>query len=192
MVGEQPILGAILCGGRSSRFGSDKALAVVDDRPLGLLIVDTLRAGGVEPVVAIGGAAGPAIGIPTVADLRPGDGPLAGLATALLWAKTGSVLVVPCDLPLLAATHVAALVDAAKQTPDTATVALVGGEPQVSVACWPARHGRRILELLDRGDRRFRAALDAIEWTGVELPADAIADADTPAELRRLSNRRAR
>jgi hypothetical protein len=43
-----------------------------------------------------------------------------------------------------------------------------------------------VLALLDGGQRAFAAALDGIEWRGVELPAEALADADTPAELRRL------
>ncbi len=187
----RPTIGAVLCGGRSSRFGSDKALADVGGRALGQTVVDALRSGGVDPVVAIGGSAGPSIGIPTVPDIRPGDGPLAGLATALLWAKTGPVLVVPCDLVLLQAADVSAVVATASMNPTVAAVATVDGEPQVSLACWPAERGREILKLLDAGERKFRTALDAIGWIGVELSADAVIEADTPEELERLINRRA-
>lgn len=186
------VVGAVLCGGQSSRFGSDKALADVDGRPLGKTVVETLRSGGVDPIVAIGGTAGPAIGVPTVADLRPGDGPLAGLATALLWAKTGPVMVVPCDLVLIETAHVVAVAEAAATNPGSVAIATVDDEPQISLACWPAEQGRAVLKLLDAGQRRFQAALDGLDWIGVELPQTAVSDADTPEQLQRLLNRRAR
>lgn len=180
------IVGAVLCGGQSSRFGSDKALADADGMPVGARVVAALRGGGADPVAAIGGTAGPHLNIPTIADLRPGDGPLPGLATALLWAKTGLVVVAPCDLVLLAAEDVAALVSTAKTHPGNAVVATRDGEPQVSLAVWPAERGRDILRVVDEGKRAFRAAIDVIDWVGVELPESALADADTPEDLARL------
>src|SRR5687768_5356431 len=47
------ILGAVLAGGQSSRFGSDKALAELDGRTLIARAVDAL-AGWCEYVVAVG------------------------------------------------------------------------------------------------------------------------------------------
>ncbi len=181
-----PIVGAVLCGGRSSRFGSDKALADAGDTTVGRRVVAALRGAGIDPVVAVGGTAGPAIGVPTVPDLRPGQGPLGGLATALLWAKTGSVVVVACDLVLLQPDDVAELVAHEPSSPGRAVVATVGGEPQVTLARWPAAAGRRILALVDDGHRAFHRALDHLGWDGVELSPGAVADADTPEELRRL------
>ncbi|MEL6983330.1 MAG: molybdenum cofactor guanylyltransferase [Actinomycetota bacterium] len=205
----QPVVGAILCGGRSSRFGSDKALAPFGSSTVGGRIVSAMRDAGIDPVVAIGGQAGDQLGVPTVPDRRPGDGPLGGLATALLWASTGWVLIAPCDLPLLAAEHVAMLLDGgapdhrpmADADPGDSggpgnpgepgsdlgpVVATVGGKPHLSLSIWPASDGRRLLRLLDGGERRFRRALDGRAWRGVELPEVALTDADTPAELERL------
>lgn len=190
--GTGPVLGAVLCGGRSARFGSDKALALADGVPVGRRVVEALRDAGVDPVFAVGGTAGPAIGVPTVPDLRPGDGPLGGLATALLWAKTGPVVVVPCDLVLLGAEHVSALVAAAADNQGLVAVATIDGEPRVSLACWPAEEGRSVLKLFEGGERRYRAVLDHTRWIGVDVPRDAVADADTPGELRRLLDRRPR
>lgn len=194
-----PVIGAVLCGGRSSRFGADKALAPFRSSTVGGRVVQAMRAAGIDPVVAIGGNAGGQLGIPTVPDRRPGDGPLGGLVTALLWARNGWVVIAPCDLPLLSAEHLATLLDqganglepeaggepgASGQTgPIVATVA---GRPHISLSAWPASEGRRLLRLLDGGERRFRAALDGCAWRGVELPEAALADADTPAELERL------
>lgn len=188
-----PLVGAVLCGGRSSRFGSDKALAPFRSSTVGAHVIGALRGAGVDPVVAVGGRAGDQLGLPTVPDRRPGDGPLGGLATALLWARTGWVVIVPCDVPLLTAEHVRRLLadgpgdDAgAGRASGRPLVAMADGRPLVSLSVWPAADGRRILRLLDGGERRFRAALDGRDWRGVELPEQALIDVDTPAELARL------
>lgn len=74
------ILGVVLAGGLSSRFGSDKALAEYQGRSLLVRAVDALS-GWCEYVVIAGRATGPAPCIPDWP--RPGMGPLAGLAAGL-------------------------------------------------------------------------------------------------------------
>jgi molybdopterin-guanine dinucleotide biosynthesis protein A len=93
------VFGAILAGGRSSRFGSDKALALLDGRPL----IDWTREALVEQVdgVVICGRDG------GLADRPLGRlGPLAGLNAALHAGRDegfDAVLSVPCDAPMLPA-----------------------------------------------------------------------------------------
>lgn len=74
------ILGAVLAGGKSSRFGSDKALAEFQGRTLLSGAVDALS-GWCEHVIVVGRETAPA---PTLPDWpHPGMGPLGGLAAAL-------------------------------------------------------------------------------------------------------------
>ena len=191
--GHGPLIGAVLCGGRSRRFGSDKALAPAGDQLMGSLVVDAIREAGVDPVVAVGGTAGSDLGLVTVPDRWPGEGPLAGLATILWWARTGDVLVVPCDIPLLSAEVVGALVSARDELRSNgrhdAVVAAVNGEPQHSLVIWPADRHRSIRRMLDSGERRFRAALTVIPSVMVEVPGAALVDVDTPDELAELLDR---
>ncbi|WP_447756946.1 molybdenum cofactor guanylyltransferase [Sphingopyxis fribergensis] len=71
-------LGAVLAGGRSSRFGSDKALAMLDGRSLLDHAVAALRPYCDAVVV---------VGRDEIADWpRPGMGPLGGIAGALIHA----------------------------------------------------------------------------------------------------------
>jgi molybdenum cofactor guanylyltransferase len=95
------VLGALLYGGNSSRFGSDKALALFRGRPL---IDHTLErlARQTEDIVICGRALP---GFHCLND-RPAQqlGPLAGLNAALHTAKDAgydAVLSAPCDVPLL-------------------------------------------------------------------------------------------
>ena len=74
------LLGVVLAGGLSSRFGSDKALAELDGHSLLSLAVDALS-GWCDKVVDCGRELAPA---PTLPDWpRAGMGPLGGLAAAL-------------------------------------------------------------------------------------------------------------
>lgn len=80
------ILGAVLAGGLSTRFGSDKALAELDGHTLIAHAVDAL-AGWCEYVIVIGRETAPA---PTLPDWpKAGMGPLGGIAAALHHARDG-------------------------------------------------------------------------------------------------------
>ncbi len=178
------LAGGVLCGGASVRFGSDKALAPVGSAPLGRVVANAMRDAGIDPVVALGGEAGHQLGLPVVPDRTPGEGPLAALAGALSWAGEGWLLVTPCDLPLITSSHVELLVEGLAD--DRARVAMIDGHPQPSVAVWPASWARRTQVAVDHGQRAFRHALTLGEWDPVQLPAEALADADTREELDRL------
>jgi molybdopterin-guanine dinucleotide biosynthesis protein A len=92
------LLGAILAGGQSRRFGSDKAEALVAGKPLLDHVADALRPRCAELVVA--GRVWPAL--TTVTDLpESGIGPLGGLAGALDHAERNgfeAVLSSGCDV----------------------------------------------------------------------------------------------
>lgn len=89
------ILGAVLAGGASSRFGSDKALATVGGKTLLELAAEAL-APFVASVVVVGRDGG-------VPDMpRSALGPLGGIAGALTYGQahgfTG-VVTIACDMP---------------------------------------------------------------------------------------------
>ena len=95
------VLGAVLAGGRSSRFGSDKALASIGDRTMIDRVLAQLHP-QVQRVVVCGRDYPPH---PSVPDRpRAHEGPLGGLNAALhLACEHGydAVVSVGCDMPLL-------------------------------------------------------------------------------------------
>jgi len=94
----------VLAGGSSPRFGSDKALHLVDGLPMALRIAEVLRAAGLEPGLVTKQPRG--LGLPERYDVDPVDHPLVGVAAAL---DDGDALVVPCDLVDLRVEQVRAL-----------------------------------------------------------------------------------
>jgi molybdopterin-guanine dinucleotide biosynthesis protein A len=104
------VVGLVLAGGRSVRFGGEKAVALLRGRPLlewaaqrlesvCLNVAINVRTGTEAESVA------KALGLPTLYD-EPGDaaGPLAGVKAGLIWAEEQGarmLAVSPCDAPLL-------------------------------------------------------------------------------------------
>ena len=92
-------IGAILAGGRSERFGSDKAVTLLDGRRLVDWVADALAPQVTQIVIC--GRDEP--GQHCLADRpEPGIGPLGGLAAALDYAvanDAGFVLSAGCDTP---------------------------------------------------------------------------------------------
>jgi len=93
----EPIPSYILAGGRSSRFGSDKARALLDGEPL---LCRVARSLGDRPVTVVATSPGAYedLGLRTIADPRPGLGPLGGLEAALRDRGAGWILLAACDL----------------------------------------------------------------------------------------------
>lgn len=189
--------GAVLTGGRSRRMGTDKALLGVGGRPLVTRGGDALRSAGAAEVLAVGGdqAALSRLGFRTVPDLRPGQGPLGGLVTALDAARHDPVVVLACDLPRIAAAAVTALLDAIEAGdapgangglpggPD-AVVALAGGRRQVLLGAYRRRCLPTLRAAFERGVRSVHQALEELDVSDVPLDDDRWADdVDDPAAL---------
>lgn len=125
---DRRVLGAVLAGGRSRRFGRDKARARLGSRTLLERAVGTLRELLDDVLVVSGDPAHEIRGATRIPDLRPGRGPLAGIEAALDRATREGregVFVLACDLPGV--------------TPDVVARILAAREGRGAVA--PARSG---------------------------------------------------
>ena len=169
------ILGVVLAGGLSTRFGSDKALAELGGHTLLALAVDTL-AGWCDHVVVAGRAQAPA---PTLPDWpRSGMGPLGGLAAALRFATDeGYATVLSCGVDSL-------------RLPDTLPD-LLGPAPaclraQPIVGAWPVEAAPALEALLhDEPPHSVYRFAEAIGARLVDL-ATPPANVNTPGDLAAL------
>ncbi|TPD55975.1 MAG: molybdenum cofactor guanylyltransferase [Thalassolituus maritimus] len=97
----EQITAVILAGGKSERMGRDKAQLIrPDGRSQLSFTADCLREAGIEDILVSGASLN---GLKSIKDVYPEKGPLAGIHSALAHCKpdTDSLIVVPCDMPLL-------------------------------------------------------------------------------------------
>jgi molybdopterin-guanine dinucleotide biosynthesis protein A len=154
---ERTVAGVVIAGGRSTRFGGEKAAARLGGRPLLLWATARLQRSCAD--VAVNARAGSqaealaaAARLPVLRDL-PGDaaGPLAGVRVALAWAAESgfrAIAVSPCDAPLLPADLFARLIAAAGSG---AAMAETPNGAQPLCAVWPAAALARVSEALEDG-----------------------------------------
>jgi molybdenum cofactor guanylyltransferase len=140
---DRRVAGVVLAGGRSVRFGGEKAAALLAGRPLVMWAAQRLARSCVA--VAINARPGTeaeslaqAAGLAVLHD-APGDaaGPLAGVRVGLMWARglqARSLAVSPCDAPLLPEELFPRLIAAAGEG---AAMAVTGDGRQPLCAVWP-------------------------------------------------------
>lgn len=149
---------AILAGGRSERFGADKARAELLGRPLIRHVVDVVQPlSSSLAVVARRDDQYADLGLTTVGDRRPDLGPLGGVHTALKrLAQTDEpwLLVAPCDLWGLDPGWLGRLADA--RGPDVTAVAF---RDAVRWQPLPMMAHRDLLPLVERQIRRHERSL---------------------------------
>lgn len=166
------ILGAVLAGGRSTRFGSDKALAELGGRTLLARAVDALAA-QCDAVVVVGREQAPA---PTLPDWpRANMGPLGGIAAALHHARdAGYDEVLTCSVDSIGLENDLA----ASLAPAPAYC-----ESQPVIGLWPASASARLDALLTSDARHsMRAFAELVGARAVTF--DTIPDnINTPADL---------
>jgi FdhD protein len=130
-------------------------------------------------------------------DRRPGEGPLAGLETALAGEVGDVVVVLAGDHPYVEPAVLRSLVDRLTQHPelDAAVLGTAVG-PQPLVAAYRRRVRTTVTSLLDSGERRAMRLLDHLEivvvppdeWHGLDPDGRTAIDVDSPADLAGLGN----
>lgn len=189
--------GLLLAGGRSRRFGSEKAMAPVGDG----LMMDIPLAALQRTCAAVAVSVRPGSGAETRArDLAltclldaPGDaeGPLAGIRRGLDWAASQGfdwLAVGPCDAPTLAPGHYRRLTE----TVCNGAAAAIGEgenglEPLVSV--WPVSSGRAAVAaaLAAGGHPSIREVMAALAALPVRLTGYDGLNVNTPDDLTHAS-----
>ncbi len=119
----------ILAGGKSTRMGRDKAFVVLEGRSLIQRALDIARA-VTSDVRIVGDPAKFAAFAPTVEDIFPNCGPLGGIHAALCSSQTELNLILAVDVPFVSPELLQYLIQRARDSSATVTVAQSGGRFQ--------------------------------------------------------------
>jgi molybdopterin-guanine dinucleotide biosynthesis protein A len=179
------VLGAVLAGGASVRFGDVKALAVVGGIPIAARAAGAVR-GTVGNVVMIANqpTVPDALGLEWRPDLLPGAGPAAGIHAALCWAREmemEGVVAVACDMPFVEPVLLQKLLDARHGC----DIVLPASEGQRGIEPLCAWYGLQCIAAIEKavqqGDRRMIGFHESMR---VEvLPYEVVAAIGEPARM---------
>lgn len=191
------VVGVVIAGGRSVRFGGEKAAAGLAGKPLLMWAASRLaRSCATVAVNARPGTEAEALaraaGLLVLHD-APGDaaGPLAGVKAGLAWAREGgasAVAVSPCDVPLLPDDLFVRLVAAAGTGAAMAETA-EGHQPLCAV--WPVSALEKLTAALANGSHPPTwLMLESIGAARVRFSQpDAFANVNTRADLAAIAGR---
>jgi molybdopterin-guanine dinucleotide biosynthesis protein A len=191
------ILGVILAGGKSRRFGGgDKGLADLSGRPVLAHVIDGFRPQVGRLILNINGEPRrfASFGLPLVADgENPELGPLSGILAAFDWQKRHApdciaIATVSTDVPFLPADLVARL-DAMRN--GGIALATSNGRRHPTVALWPLSSRTAIADALQRRALSVNALTEHLNAVAVPFPmrnidgsaVDPFLNVNTPDDL---------
>ena len=158
---QMDVHGFVTAGGLSSRMGQDKAWLEIDGRPMIQRVIEELLC--VTPTVSViaNDSEYGRLGLPVLADLNAGVGPLEAIRVALAGSLAPRVLLVACDLPFVTAEFLRFLVDRAEGAQATAPL---NSEGQLEPLC--ATYSTDLLDqvtlLIGGGDRKVSRLFDRV------------------------------
>ena len=161
------VKGYVLAGGGSTRFGRDKALVEMDGAPMLLRMRALLGSVAADVQVIAAPHKYAALGVRSISDLWEGQGPLAGIITALLTTKETGVAewnaIIGCDMPFLTREWLSYLAQRA-QASNAEVVApksAQGLEPLC--ACWRTSAAPKLQNAFDVGTRKITQAMKQLQ-----------------------------
>ena len=186
--------GAVLTGGASTRMGQDKALLTINGVELTSIVANALHGAGAREVLTVGGdlaALSSLDGVTrSVPDDDPGEGPLAGILTAMRYSIDDVVVVLACDTPGITSDAPITLVAALLSDPEASVAfAQVDGRVQPLTAAWrKSRAWDLVSKAYADGERAPRFAFANLRTITVDgVVASAVDDVDRPSDLRRYA-----
>ena len=152
------MLGLILCGGQSSRMGSDKGLLVKDNTPWAILLVNLLESLGLNVLLSINKSQQtlykpfflPNQLVVDNENLEIG-GPLKGLLSVHNRFPNEDILLLACDMPLMDKVVLTNLINTLQNNPESEALVYVNeGNPEPICAIYTSVGLKKIMSLCNK------------------------------------------
>jgi molybdopterin-guanine dinucleotide biosynthesis protein A len=176
------IVGVVLAGGQSRRFGGgDKGFADLDGRPVLFHVIENFRPQVGSLILNANGDAErfAQFGLDVVSDNEsPGHGPLSGILAALDWTKChapdcSAVATVSTDVPFLPPDLVERLHE--ERSDDEVAIATSAGRRHPTVAIWPLSARSAVAHSLGESAFSANALAAKLNAVAVSFPMREIA-----------------
>lgn len=105
------VIGIVLAGGKSSRFGSDKAISMFQGKTMLKHSVDLMKQFSDRVLISGDKEEYNIYGYPCVPDIYKGIGPMGGICSCLKESDAPLNIIVTCDMPLVTSDMIARLVE---------------------------------------------------------------------------------
>jgi molybdopterin-guanine dinucleotide biosynthesis protein A len=148
------MLGVILCGGQSTRMGSDKGLLKLHANTWAQTAIDKISALQLPVVISVNksqyegySSIFPASQLITDSDSLQMKGPLCGVLSIHLQYPQEDLVILACDMPLMQTDLIKELISGYEQYPGDAFVFTNDGEPEPLCGVYKAKGLAHILSL---------------------------------------------
>ena len=174
---------AIFAGGKSSRFGSPKIKAKINDDEFGLLIINTLKRAGFAHITLIGGDTDDSRrwGVDYLEDIYPEAGPLGALITALQSCRSEHLMTLPCDVPFIDE-------DSCQRLCNLSTGAQVRiartDTPQWMCGTWRRSDRDTIEHEFNSGERAVHRVVAKMKFEFVDVSSEKLLNVNNPSQLK--------
>ncbi len=182
--------GAVLAGGKSVRFGKNKALELIDGKRFIERAVESLRP-FCDQVIIVANELGlyRDLGVELVRDMVAHQGPLGGIYTALLFSRSDWVLVKATDMPFLVPAMASLLIDSREGFDAVVPKSGKFFEPLLALynrRCLPA-----IARQLESEERQIISfykkikvrSIEETEWRTIDPQGVSFKNVNTPEDL---------
>ena len=188
-----PLYGLLLSGGASQRMRQDKAALAYRGEPQLLRAWRLLQAVTEQTFLSVrdGQREDPLrAGLPQIVDSYEAIGPAAGILSAQQRHPEAAWLVLACDLPLLDAGTLRALINARDPAADaTAFASRHDGLPEPLCAIWEPSSHALLLQRYHAGSYCPRKALIQSRTVLLPAPGEALDNVNTPEEREAMQQR---
>ncbi len=189
------IAGVVIAGGRSKRFGRNKAAGMLQGKSLLERIAEQLASQTASLAISVASGSEPiaAAGFTVIADiLGPDVGPLAGLHAAMAWAKSCPeefkwVVTTTVDTPFLPADFVQRLHETALAESALCAVSFSGNQRHPLHGIWSVELATSLEEFVENANSRSvqswadSLGVPIVQW--LTEPIDPFFNINTEADL---------
>ncbi|MEQ1557662.1 MAG: molybdenum cofactor guanylyltransferase MobA [Methyloglobulus sp.] len=192
MDSQTKVTGVILAGGRARRMNNrDKGLVLFKGQPMVSYAIEAMKTVADETIINanrnISGYR--ALGLTVISDQTDSfDGPLAGILAAMIFAKHGLLLVMPCDSPLIKAHHLQKILSVRAENDADIAVAFDGVRVHPVFLAIKVSLQEHLQDYLNSGQRKLHTWLEQHKMIKVDFSTEPyiFTNINTLPELKNL------